>query len=62
MDLDKFGEGFWVTLVLIFVAFCVFVAAIFKGNPDDIKTIVAIMGTAVSGVGGYWLATRGQTS
>ncbi len=61
MDLSKFGEGLWATIIIVLMVWSILLVAVIRGDANIVSTIVTGMIALVTGVGGYWFGSRGQT-
>jgi len=61
IDFSKFGEGFWITCVLLMVFLLISIVAMWTGN-EVAKSLVTPMVAIVGSIGSFWLSTRGQTA
>jgi len=61
IELDKFGEGFWVTTM--FVAFAALVLCVAMVTQNEVaKTATTSVVTVLGMIAAFWFPTRGQTS
>jgi hypothetical protein len=61
VNLNQYGEGFWVTMAFLLFTMMLLVAAMATGN--EVAKSVAVAAIAIDGsIAAFWFATRGQTS
>jgi uncharacterized membrane protein YqjE len=61
MDLSKFGEGFWVTLMFMGMVTVILITAMATGNEiakNAATSVIVVLGM----IAAFWFPTRGQTS
>lgn len=62
MDLSKFGEGLLATVLIVLMAWSILLVAVIRGDASIMSTIVTGILALLTGVGGFWFGSRGQTS
>ncbi len=62
MGLSKFGEGLWATILIVLMAWSILLVAVIRGDASIMSTIVTGILALLTGVGGFWFGSRGQTS
>ncbi|NLH78260.1 MAG: hypothetical protein GX465_14610 [Acidobacteria bacterium] len=60
VELPAFGEGFYVTMVFMFVTTLILVVAMWTGNEIAGSIVTAII-TVLGMIAAFWFPTRGQT-
>lgn len=61
MDLSKFGEGFWVTMMFMFMVTVILSIAMATESPVAQNIVTAII-TVLGMIAAFWFPTRGQSS
>ena len=61
MDFDKFGEGFWVTMVFMMMVTAILCVAMITAAPVAVQIVTAII-TVLGMIAAFWFPTRGQSS
>jgi len=61
IDLSKFGEGLWATILIILMAWTILLVAVIRGDVNIMSTIVTGILALLTGVGGFWFGSRGQS-
>lgn len=61
MDFDKFGEGFWVTMVFMGMVTVILCVAMITGADIAVQIVTAII-TVLGMIAAFWFPTRGQSS
>ncbi len=62
IDFSKFGEGLWATVLIVMMAWSILLVAVFRGDANIVSTIVTGILALLTGVGGFWFGSRGQTA
>ena len=62
IDLSKFGEGLWATALIVLMAWSILLVAVVRGDANIMSTIVTGILALLTGVGGFWFGSRGQTA
>ena len=60
MDFDKFGEGFWVTMVFMVMVTAILCVAMITGASIAVQIVTAII-TVLGMIAAFWFPTRGQS-
>lgn len=61
IDLSKFGEGFWVTVMFMFMTGTILCVAMLTGSEIAGSVVTAII-TVLGMIAAFWFPTRGQTA
>lgn len=61
MDFNKFGEGFWITMVFMAMVAILLITAMVTESPVAQNIVTAII-TVLGMIAAFWFPTRGQTS
>ena len=61
MDLDKFGEGFWITIMFMAMVAILLITAMVTDSQVAQNIVTAII-TVLGMIAAFWFPTRGQTS
>jgi uncharacterized membrane protein YqjE len=61
MDLNKFGEGFFVTMAFMAFSTMILCVAMITGNEIASLVVTAVI-TVLGMIAAFWFPTRGQTS
>lgn len=61
MNLDKFGEGFWVTMAFMMIVMILLCVAMITDSPVAQNIVTAII-TVLGMIAAFWFPTRGMSS
>lgn len=61
MDFNKFGEGFWITMVFMAMVAILLITAMVTDSPVAQNIVTAII-TVLGMIAAFWFPTRGQTT
>lgn len=61
MDFNKFGEGFWITIMFMAMVAILLITAMVTDSPVAQNIVTAII-TVLGMIAAFWFPTRGQTS
>lgn len=61
IDVSKFGEGLWATIIIVLMAWTILLIAVVRGDTNIVSMIVTGILALLTGVGGFWFGSRGQT-
>lgn len=61
MDLDKFGEGFWITAMFMGLVAILLITAMVTESPVAQNIVTAII-TVLGMIAAFWFPTRGQST
>lgn len=61
MDFNKFGEGFWITMVFMAMVAILLITAMVTESPVAQNIVTAII-TVLGMIAAFWFPTRGQTT
>lgn len=61
MDFNKFGEGFWITIMFMAMVAILLITAMVTDSPVAQNIVTAII-TVLGMIAAFWFPTRGQTT
>lgn len=61
MNLEKFGEGFWITLAFMGIVMVLLTTAMATESPVAQNIVTAII-TVLGMIAAFWFPTRGQST